>query len=128
MQSVIIELPFPPSVNHYLGRRGHQTYKTATAKAYNQEVVYRVALAKAKHGFNLPLEVAYYYWFPDNRKRDIANYEKVLTDSMVMAGVMVDDHLIHRMVQEKMGVIKGGKVLVIMKPYVRSELIPSLKN
>lgn len=119
MPSVILELPFPPSVNHYLGRRGHQTYKTAKAKAYNAEVALRVALAKLKHGFNTPLDVTYEYWFPDFRKRDIANYEKVLTDSMVTAGVMVDDHIIHRMTQEKMGVINGGKVTVIIKPYVR---------
>ena len=113
------ELPFPPSVNHYLGRRGHQTYKTAKARAYNAEVALRVALEGLKAGFNTPLSVAYYYWMPDQRKRDIANYEKVLTDSMVTAGVMVDDHIIHRLTQEKMGVCKDGKVLITIEPYVR---------
>ena len=122
---VEFELPFPPSVNHYLGRRGHQTYKTAKAKAYNAEVALRVALAGLKAGFNTPLSVAYYYWMPDHRKRDIANYEKVLTDSMVTAGVMVDDHIIHRLLQEKMGVCKGGKVLITIEPYVCVTLSPA---
>lgn len=116
---MILELPFPPSVNHYLGRRGHQTYKTAKAKAYNVEVALRVALAGLKAGFNTPLDVTYHYWMPDQRKRDIANYEKVLTDSMVTAGVMVDDHIIHRLTQEKIGFCTNGKVVVIIKPYVR---------
>jgi crossover junction endodeoxyribonuclease RusA len=115
---MLLELPFPPSVNHYLGRRGHQTYKTAKAKAYNQEVILRIALGNFKANFNTPLDVTYLYWFPDHRKRDIANYEKVLTDSIVTAGVMVDDHLIHRLTQQKMGVRDDGLVTVIIKPFL----------
>ena len=88
---LILELPFPPSVNHYLGRRGHQTYKTAKAKAYNVEVYALVLQAHANIRLDVPLVVWYQYWFPDRRKRDVANYEKVLTDSMVTANVMVDD-------------------------------------
>ena len=57
---------------------------------------------------------------PDKRKRDIANYEKVLTDSLVVAGVMTDDNIIHKWQMEKMGIIKGGKVEVIIKPYEHS--------
>lgn len=115
---MILEFPFPPSVNHYLGRHGNRTYKTAKAKAYNQAVWDIVKLSGADRNLNTPLLVYYFYWFPDLRKRDIANYEKVLTDSMVTAGVMTDDHLIHKLVQEKKGVVKGGKVQVVIYPYL----------
>lgn len=108
-----------------MGRRGHQTYKTAKAKAYNAEVSLRVALGKLNAGFNTPLDVTYHYWFPDKRKRDIANYEKVLTDSMVTAGVMVDDHLIHKLTQEKKGYCKDGKVIVVISSYVISDFVPA---
>ena len=114
-----LELPFPPSVNHYLGRRGHQTYKTAKAKAYNAEVYALVLQAHANVRLDTPLIVWYQYWFPDRRKRDVANYEKVLTDSMVTANVMVDDYLIFDIRQTKMGFCKDGHVKVIIAPHVK---------
>jgi crossover junction endodeoxyribonuclease RusA len=116
---LILEFSFPPSVNHYLGRRGHHTYKTAQAKAYNAEVYALVLQAHAALRLDTPLTVWYQYWFPDKRKRDVANYEKVLTDSMVTANVMVDDHLIYDIRQTKMGYCKGGKVRVIISPHVQ---------
>lgn len=124
IDQITLEFPFPPSVNHYLGRRGHHTYKTAEAKAYNSEVYALVMQARANVRHNTPLTVWYQYWFPDRRKRDVANYEKVLTDSMVTANVMVDDYLIYDIRQTKMGYCKGGKVRVIIAPYV-SDLSPA---
>lgn len=115
---MILEFPFPPSVNHYLGRFGNRSYKTAKAKAYNQAILAIVKQNNADMGFDYPLNVLYMYWMPDKRKRDIANYEKVLTDSMVTAGVMVDDHLIHKLTQEKKGFCKDGKVVVVIYPYL----------
>ena len=124
---MILEFPFPPSVNHYLGRFGNRTYKTAKAKAYNKTVYDLVKASHADKGFNTPLCVYYFYWFPDKRKRDIANYEKVLTDSMVTAGVMTDDHLIHKLIQEKKGYCKDGKVVVIIYPHPSqsSDIVPA---
>ena len=116
---LILELPFPPSVNHYLGRRGHQTYKTAKAKTYNADVYALVLQAHANLRLDVPLTVWYQYWFPDRRKRDVANYEKVLTDSMVTANVMVDDYLIFDIRQTKMGFCKDGRVKVIIAPHVK---------
>jgi len=117
--SLTLSLPFPPSVNHYLGRRGHQTYKTAQAKAYNAEVYALVLQARANRKYSEPLAVWYQYWMPDKRIRDIANYEKVLTDSMVTAGVMLDDRQIYDIRQSKMGHIKGGAVKVIIGLHVQ---------
>ena len=116
---LILELPFPPSVNHYLGRRCHQTYKTAKAKTYNADVYGLVLQAHANLRLDVPLTVWYQYWFPDRRKRDVANYEKVLTDSMVTANVMVDDYLIFDIRQTKMGFCKDGRVKVIISPHVK---------
>lgn len=120
----IIDLPFPPSVNHYLGRRGYQSYKTPKAKVFNSEVYAIVLNARANLNLDTPLAVWYQYWFPDRRKRDVANYEKVLTDSMVTANVMVDDYLIFDIRQTKMGFCPGGKVRVIIYPHV-SEFVPA---
>ena len=121
---LIINLPFPPSVNHYLGSRGYHRYKTPRAKVFDSEVYAIVLAAKANLQLDKPLAVWYQYWFPDRRKRDVANYEKVLTDSMVSAGVMVDDYLISDIRQTKMGYYPEGKVRVIIYPHV-SEFIPA---
>jgi crossover junction endodeoxyribonuclease RusA len=117
MQALILELPFPPSVNHYLSRKGHRSFLTAKAKQFHELIALKVYQSKTKIGLNTPLDVTYQYWFPDRRKRDIANYEKVLTDSMVRAGVMVDDHIIHRLTQVKMGIRDDGLVHVIIRPF-----------
>lgn len=113
---LIINLPFPPSVNNYLGRHGYRSYKTPKAKVFDSEVYAIVLNAKANLSLDTPLAVWYQYWFPDRRKRDVANYEKVLTDSMVTANVMVDDYLIYDIRQTKMGYCAGGKVRVIITP------------
>lgn len=114
---LILELPFPPSVNHYLARRGHRSFLTDKAKKFHEVIALKIYQSITKIGLNTPLDVTYQYWFPDRRKRDIANYEKVLTDSMVRAGVMVDDHIIHRLTQVKMGIRDDGLVHVIIKPF-----------
>jgi crossover junction endodeoxyribonuclease RusA len=116
---LVIDLPFPPSVNHYLGSRGYQRYKTPRAKVFDSEVYAIVLSTKANLNFDVPVAVWYQYWFPDRRRRDIANYEKVLSDSMVTAGVMVDDYLIFDMRQTKMGYCPDGKVRVIITPHVK---------
>ena len=123
-EKLIINLPFPPSVNHYLGSRGYHRYKTPKAKVFDSEVYALVLGAKANLQLDKPLAVWYQYWFPDRRKRDVANYEKVLTDSMVQAGVMVDDYLIFDIRQTKMGYCPDGKVRVIIYPHVR-QFIPA---
>ena len=115
-----LTVPFPPSTNHYMGRNGSQAYKTSKAKAYNQLIYFDVRLQNANLKLDIPLFVTYNFWMPDKRKRDIANYEKVLTDSLVVAGVMIDDNIIHKWQLEKMGFMKNGQVEIIIKPYQHS--------
>lgn len=98
-----------------MGRNGSQAYKTAKARDYNKQIYYIIRLYGYNKQFNEPLEIHYDFYLPDRRRRDIANYEKVLTDSLVLAGVMTDDHWVHKWVFEKKGYIKGGKVLITIK-------------
>lgn len=115
-----LTVPFPPSVNHYTIKHRFGVTKTPKAKAYNQTIYFDVKLQDANLKLDIPLFVTYNFWLPDKRKRDIANYEKVLTDSLVIAGVMIDDYLIHKWQMERMGICKGGKVEIIIKPYQHS--------
>jgi len=110
------DAPFPPSVNHYLGRNGKHSFLSPKAIKFNRDIYYLILMNGLNKKYSIPIEVHYDIWFPDNRKRDIANYEKVLTDALVKAGVMKDDHLVHKMVIQRMGIIKGGKVTISILP------------
>lgn len=86
-------LPIPPSVNALYGQRsGRQRYKTKEYKAWEE--------AAALALFNKPecryiagndLTVRYTFFFPNKRKRDIANFEKAVSDFITSAGVIEDD-------------------------------------
>ena len=119
-QELKITVPFPPSVNHYLLKHRFGVTKTTKTKAYNQLINFDIKLQNANLGLDIPLFVTYNFWMPDRRKRDIANFEKVLTDSLVTAGVMVDDNIIHKWQMERMGIVKNGRVDIIIKPYIQS--------
>mgnify|MGYP000079352359 FL=1 len=55
---------------------------------------------------------------PDKRRRDVANFEKAVTDFLVDSGVLEDDCLIERNTQAWIGeVVKGGKCSVLIIPY-----------
>ena len=115
-QTKPFDAPFPPSVNNYLGRNGKHSYLTDKAKQFNKDIYYLVLMNNLNKNYTTPIEIHYDIWFPDTRRRDIANYEKVLTDALVKAGVMEDDHLVHKMVIRRMGIIKGGNVRITILP------------
>lgn len=92
-----LELPWPPSVNHYWGTRrgGGGRYLTARAKAYRETV--RLAVlelpSKVRHYLPYPgpmsLEIS--CWPPDRRERDIDNIDKGLLDALAAAGIVRKD-------------------------------------
>lgn len=83
MRSVSVVLPFPPTVNHYLGRRGHHSYLTPEARAFRAAV--DAALIEANlmrfEMLTLPLRVTVHAFFPSKRG-DLHNIEKVLCDTL----------------------------------------------
>lgn len=84
--SLTLELPWPPSVNHYLGRdrKGH-TYPTKAAKAYREAVGCILLLARPVKMLG-PLDVELQFRPPDRRVRDIDNLLKVVLDCLCKCG------------------------------------------
>lgn len=89
-------LPWPPSTNNaYLVRNGRKV-KTTEARAYAREVVYHVSTKKAWRALKnelrttRPLKVSITAHYPDNRRRDLANLEKLVTDA-IFEWLGVDD-------------------------------------
>ena len=105
-----IGLPFPPSVNHYYRRAGHTIHISAQGKRYRETVG---ALLIGESGFTserLNMHIA--VWVPDKRKRDVHNYHKGLIDALQHAGMYDDDEQIDKLTIERMGIRKGGAVIV----------------
>ncbi len=108
-----LELPYPPSINHYYftDRRGRRLIK-APGKAYQKAVCWLVREAKADLKLPQRLHVTIKLWMPDRRKRDIDNVQKPILDALQKAEVYLDDCQIDVLHVERMGIDKPGKVLV----------------
>jgi Holliday junction resolvase RusA-like endonuclease len=84
---VTISLPYPPSTNHAYTVRNGRKIKSATARAYANEVSWRVA-DHVRSGEQPPpsfdgtrLSVIIDVHPPDLRRRDLANLEKLAIDA-----------------------------------------------
>ncbi len=123
-----LELPWPPSVNHY--KTTGCIVTTRTGKLYQRKInshetnqFYISVWAEVKSrclksfaGATISLEVHAYP--PDKRKRDLSNILKVLEDSLQRAGLFDDDYQIARLLVERKAIIRDGKVIVRIAEFV----------
>ena len=112
---IALTLPWPPSVNHYWGQRGHRKYITARGLAFREQVAESVAESGAHAGTGR-LSVFVSLFQPTRRKCDIDNYMKALIDALQHAGLFEDDEQIDRLEIVRMPPTKGGKCCVVVTP------------
>jgi crossover junction endodeoxyribonuclease RusA len=105
---LILDLPLPPSVNHYWGQHGHRRYVSKAGVAFKSQVSdyvieYRVPkLGTARIAMTVVL-------FPkDRRKQDIDNRIKALWDALADAGVFDNDEQIDTLFIERGEIKKNG--------------------
>ncbi|MCK3654244.1 hypothetical protein A4G19_13080 [Pasteurellaceae bacterium Macca] len=112
---VEIELPYPPSVNHYWKHtKQGRHYISPKGKAYQSQVF----VACLGHlPFQKPVAISVDVYLPDNRKRDLDNLWKVLLDSLVNAQIVADDcwQYLPKLSIEAKGIEKGGRIVVRME-------------
>lgn len=122
MKEIVLELPFPPSVNHYwrsvngrvlISKDGREYRKAVYKEVINQIQGLRIA---GGVWFASPVraDVSIIAYMPDNRRRDLDNLLKASLDAIVSAGVIEDDSHIDRLKIERGEVIKGGKLVVFI--------------
>lgn len=119
-----VELPYPPSVNHYWRRVGSRTLISRQGRAYRREVaaaVERIDHVAEQIPLTGPLSVEVLLYPPDRRRRDLDNTLKGLLDALEQAGVYLDDGLIERLSVEKRDVVEGGKAVVVIR---RRDILP----
>lgn len=126
MDTLELELPWPPTVNHY--KSVGKLVRTKTGKLYQQRhnsdatkqfywQVWSIIVAlrthkglKSFHDATISMEIHAYP--PDKRKRDLDGILKVLLDALQRAGVYDDDFQIARLYVERKNTIAEGKVIV----------------
>lgn len=107
----VVELPYPPSVNHYWRRVGDRTLISREGRKFRKRVVARLArrVAEPMSGRVAVHVIAHP---PDRRRRDLDNAMKALLDALGHGGVYEDDGQIDRLEIERGSVVPGGKVVV----------------
>ncbi len=106
-----IELPYPPSMNHYWRRVGPRVLISREGRRFRERVVTLLAARRLQPLLG-PLEVVVAVHPPDLRRRDIDNLQKALLDALQHGGAYADDSQIVRLTIEKRAPVAGGKTLV----------------
>lgn len=129
-----LELPWPPSVNHY--KKVGRIVKTKTGKLYQQRkntvhtdkfyfdtyILNKQSMpsewVKYADSDTISFEVHVSLYPPNTSRYDIDNQLKVLFDGLVRAKVIKDDSQITRLFVQKMENVEHGKVIVKIKGLV----------
>ncbi|MDU5319796.1 MAG: RusA family crossover junction endodeoxyribonuclease [Escherichia coli] len=101
-------LPFPPSVNTY--------WRHPNKGAFAGKSLISAAGRKFQSAACAAI-VEHVLFPPDNRIRDLDNYNKALFDALTHAGVWEDDSQVKRMLVEWGPVIPEGKVEITISKY-----------
>ena len=109
--SVLLTLPWPPSVNNYWLKTKTHVYISAKGRAYRERVIEEVANL-GRFGADTRLQVAITAFPPDRRRRDIDNLLKCTLDSLEHAKVFKDDNQVDRLYIERGEVTPGGQLEV----------------
>lgn len=119
---VELELPWPPSVNHY--KKVGKLMRSKNGKLYQRRVdtgrtktfYWQVWSLIRKKGFisfgSATISVEVLAYPPDKRKRDLDGILKVLLDSLQRGGLFHDDVQVARLLVTRCPIIPEGKVIV----------------
>jgi crossover junction endodeoxyribonuclease RusA len=110
-----MELPYPPSINHYWRRVGYRTLISREGRKFRDRVV-AILSARQLVPMTGPLKVEIDVYPPDNRRRDIDNVQKALLDALQHGGVYADDSQIVDLHARKAEPKAAGMVRVTIRP------------
>lgn len=111
-----IELPYPPSINHYWRRVGCRTLISREGRRFRDRVV-AILTARRPTLMTGPLKVEIDVYPPDNRRRDLDNVQKALLDALQHGGVYTDDSQIVDLHARKGDPKPAGMVRVTIRPF-----------
>lgn len=118
-----IELPWPPSVNHYYRRVGPRTLISRAGRAFRAEVG-RILAARRLPPALGRLAVTVEVFPPDRRRRDIDNLLKAVLDACQHGGAFPDDSRIVWLLIHRTQVVRGGRVVVTIRDLAAGQQPP----
>lgn len=117
---VTIELPYPPSMNHYWRHVGPRTLISRGGREFRQAVQTLLQRAGVRPLAG-PLVVYLFLHPPDRRRRDIDNAQKPLLDALEHGGAYFNDHQVAKLVTERCEPVAGGKTVVQIEPFSQQQ-------
>lgn len=121
-----LTLPFPPSVNTYWrapnrGPLAGRHLISAAGRKYQSDACAAIIeqLRLLPKPSTTPAAVEIVLFPPDQRRRDLDNYNKALLDALTHAGVWEDDSQVKRMLVEWGPVVPKGKVEITITPFIQ---------
>jgi len=113
---IVLELPFPPSVNTYYRRGAHATYMSKAGREYKQAVAEYIASGDFPKMGTKRLAVSMVVWPRDRRIFDIDNRIKSVLDSLQDAGLFDDDSQIDELsIYRGSQIVPGGSIKVMIE-------------
>ena len=121
-----LELPYPPSVNHYYRHVGPRTLISREGRLYRERVaaeLHVLGIEPAAGALVVTIEL----YPPDRRRRDADNTQKALLDALQHGGAYQDDSQIVKLTVEKYEPVAGGRVIVRIKQRKGYEVVKCKK-
>jgi crossover junction endodeoxyribonuclease RusA len=106
-----LELPFPPSVNHYYRRVGPRTLISREGRRFRERVCSLLAAAGIRPLAG-PLRLEIEVYPPDRRRRDVDNLQKGLLDALEHGGLYRDDSQIADLRIKRRESVPEGRTIV----------------
>ena len=112
----------PPKTNRYLQTKNNIRFIPRRIKEAIDDAVYILSQFAPKKPINYPCQLYIVYTLPNKRKRDLDNLSKTLQDILEKAGIIEDDTLFYRVINEKK-IIKGKEQIDIVIYPVNEKII-----
>lgn len=110
-----IELPWPPSINHYWRHAKGRHYISLEGTTYREMVFWTTTKFRGQFKPTDRLSIHIDAYPPDRRKRDLDNVLKSLLDALQHAGIYEDDGQIDHLSIRRVNSVEG-KVEILIKP------------
>ena len=107
---MIINLPWPPTVNTYYAVFKGRKILSAKGRAYKKECYWLMAAKKCSKRDSGKFSVEIHAHPPDLRKRDLDNILKPVLDALGEYGAIPDDSDVDKILVVRHDVQKGGSI------------------
>ena len=108
-----LELPFPPSVNHYYRHVGPETLISREGRTFRKRVCALLG-GGGLPPYEGPLALCMDAFPPDRRRRDLDNIQKATLDAIEHAGIYHDDSQINLLVARRRQIVRNGRLVVCL--------------